>query len=99
MNSYYQVEPALLWYIITTGCCRQLAIACVMYNMAFDRKLDINSSYCDVYLYRTNTKDLNNVGDEISIFKLYGIMGYLSLYYLTTKEYELQQVKLEQEKV
>ncbi len=69
-----------------------------MRSTAFDREFDNNSSCCDVYLYRTNTEDLNNAGDEISTFKLHSITEYLSLCYLTTKEYKLQQVKLEQEK-
>lgn len=66
--------------------------------MAFDRELDINSFYYDICLYQTNTKDLNNAGNKISTFKLHGIMRYLSLCYLTIKEYKLQQVKLEQQK-
>lgn len=98
LNSYHQVEPALLWYINTTGWRRRLALACFMCNTAFDRELDISGSCCDVCLYQTNGEDLNNAGDEIPTFKLYGITGYLSLCYLTTKEFKLQQVKLEQKK-
>lgn len=69
-----------------------------MCSTAFDKELDINSSYYDVYFYRTNAKDLNNAGDKIPTFNLHDIMGYPSLCYLTTKEYKLQQVKLKQEK-
>lgn len=65
----------------------------------FDRELDINNFYCNIYLYWTNIKDLNNAEDEIIILKLYGIMGYLFLYYLIIKEYKLQQVKFELDKV
>ncbi len=61
-----------------------------MHSTVFDKELDIGSSCCVIYLYRTNAKDLNNAGDEIPNFKLHSIMGYLFLCYLTTKEYKLQ---------
>lgn len=80
LNSYHQVEPAFLWYINIIGCYRQLALAYFIYSITFDREFDMSSSCYDVCLYRTNTKDQNNAGDEILTFKLYGITGYLSLY-------------------
>lgn len=54
--------------------------------MAFDRELDISSSYYDICFYRTNVKNLNNVRNKIPTFKLYNIMRYLSLYYLIIKK-------------
>lgn len=76
------------------GYCRQLVLACFICNMVFDRYFDISGSCCNIYFYRTKAKDINNTSDEIPIFKLHGITEYLSLYYLTIKEFKLQQVKL-----
>lgn len=59
-----------------------------MCNNVFYRKFDISGFYCNICLYWTNTEDLNNAGDEVPIFKLYDITGYLSLYYLTTEKYK-----------
>ncbi len=75
-----------------------MALACFICSTALDRELDISSSCCNVCLYRTNAEDLNNAEDKIPTFKLHGVTGYLSLCYLTTERYKLQQVQLEQEK-
>lgn len=65
-------------------------LAYFIYSFAFDMELDISDFCCNIYLYQTNVKDLNNVKDKISTFKLHSIIGYLSLCYFTTKDNKLQ---------
>ena len=98
LNAYHQIDPALLWYINTTGCHRRFALACFICKTAFERHLDDNVLCCDICLYKNNAKNLDNAGDKISPFKLYGITGYLFLCYRTTEEFRLEQVRSEQEK-
>ncbi len=95
LNAYHQVDPALLWYINTTGCRRRLALACFICKTAFERHLDDNNFCCDIYLYKTNAKNLDNARDKIFSFKLYGITGYMSLCYHLTEEFKQEQVRLE----
>ncbi len=86
MNAYYQVDPALLWYINITGCYKKLALACLMCKTAFEKHLDDNNFCCDICLYKANAENLDNVGDKIPLFKLHGIIGYMFLCYRLTDE-------------
>lgn len=61
-----------------------------IFSTAFDKKLNISSFCCNVCFYQTNAEDLNNTEDKIPTFNLYSITKYLSLCYLTIKEYQLQ---------
>lgn len=74
LNSYHPVKPVFLMFKNTSEGRWQLAVACFMYNTAFYGELNISNSRYDVYLYQTNAKDLNNAGDKIPTFTLYGIM-------------------------
>lgn len=75
-----------------------MALTYFIYNSVFDKYLNISSSYCNICLYQTKAKDINNVSNKISTFKLHGFTGYLFLCYLTTKKFKFWQVKLKQEK-
>lgn len=58
--------------------------------IVFDKKLDINKFTFDIYFYKANVKDLNNMENKILILKLYDIVGYPFLCYFTIKEYKIQ---------
>lgn len=69
-----------------------------MCKTTYENHLNSNDSCCDIYLYKTNINNLDNSNNKISLFKLYGIIGYQFLCYYITKEFRLEQVKLEKEK-
>lgn len=48
LNTYHQIDPTLLWYVNTMGCCRRLALAYFICKMAFKRYLDDNVLRCDI---------------------------------------------------
>ncbi len=99
LNVYHQVDPALLWYINTTGCRKRLALACFMCKTAFERHLDDNNFCYDICFYKANAENLDNAGDKIPSFKLHGVTGSLSLCYRLTEEFKREQVRLEQERL
>lgn len=76
-------------------CQRRLAHVCFIYKTAFEKHLDNNNFCCDIYFYKANTKNLDNLRDKIPLFKLYNVTRYISLCYHLTKEYKLEKVRLE----
>ncbi len=49
-NSYQRTDPAVLWFLNTTSCQRQMVLVCFMCKMAFDDRID-RKNCCDNCMY------------------------------------------------
>ena len=59
-----------------------------MCKTALEKHFDDDNFYCDIYFYKANTINLDNIEYKISPFKLHDVTGYISLYYCLTKEFK-----------
>ncbi len=80
---YHALDPAVLWFINITGCCRRLALACFMSNSFFIGQTV--SAYCDNCLY----DKWQEVDSVVPVFERHNITVQYCLWYLTTNEYIL----------
>ena len=86
-SAYYKLDPALLWFINTSGCCQRLILAYFMYNRAFQHLAPI--SCCDNYIYaRVPPK-------TVPEFQIKKVTTRMSMMYYQTTEWE--EICLEKE--
>lgn len=49
--------------------CKTLTLAYFIYKTTFKRHFDDNNFCYDIYLYKANANNLDNIKDKISLFK------------------------------
>lgn len=79
-NLYQRINPAILGFLNTTSCWRQIVLACFICKIAFDNKIDYEN-YCDNCIY--NRREIK----QVSVFEAYNITAKLSIIYTGTTEY------------
>lgn len=92
MNAYKKVDPSLLWYVNTTEYQKRLTLVYFMCPTAFKQYHDNNKTCCNVCLYKAIG------GTGVLLFSLHSVTSRLSKCYYITTEYQLERVKVEQEK-
>lgn len=79
-NSYQRINPAILWFLNTTSYQSQIVLACFIYKMAFNNRIDYEIC-CDNCMYeREETR-------QIPIFKSYNMTVRPSIIYVSIIEY------------
>ncbi len=82
------MDPAVLWFINTTGCYRRLAFACFISNSFFTRQ--ITHAYCDNCIY----DEWDEIDLVVLVFERHNITTRHYLQYLTTTKY-IQTAKIQ----
>lgn len=82
---HHVIDPAVLWLINTTECCRYLALVCFISNFFFQRATHIVCcDYCMYYKWNENDTD-------IPAFEHQGVTVQHCWRYLQTIEYQKAQ--------
>lgn len=79
-KSYQKTDPAILWFLNTTGCQRQMVLACFMCKMAFDDRIDWENCY-DNCMYNRGE------AGQVPVFEVYNVTAKLRMMYAGTTEY------------
>lgn len=64
----------------TTDCQRQIILACFIYKIAFDNRIDCKN-YCNNYMYNCEQ------AGQVSVFVAYNINAKLDMMYTDTTKY------------
>ena len=80
-SGYYKVDPALLWFINTIGCCQYLALACFMSDSFFQSLT--STSCCDNCMY----SHWNQGDTALPVFERHGITAQHCRQFLATDEH------------
>ncbi|WP_375449376.1 hypothetical protein [uncultured Nostoc sp.] len=91
-NAYQKTNPAVLWFLNTTGCRRCLILACFMCKQAFKIRPDI-SNCCDNCVY--NSVDAG----QIPAFELHDVTAKMGMRYEKTLEYSELQLSVERQRL
>ncbi len=79
-NSYQKTDLAVLWFLNTIGCWRQIVLACFLCKKAFHDRMDCEYC-CDNCI--DNSIEIGHVPD----FEVYDITAKLDMMYVCTMEY------------
>ncbi|WP_375449210.1 C-terminal helicase domain-containing protein [uncultured Nostoc sp.] len=91
-NAYERTDPGILWFLNTSGCRRQLILACFMCKKAFKPFPDL-ADCCDNCMY--NHTDAGQVPD----FELHDVTARLAMMYKRTLEYSKLQISAERNRL
>ena len=87
ISLFHDIDPALLWFINTTGCRRCLALACFMSN-ALAAKCACSLVCCDNCMYNQHINE-RGLG-KISAFQRHDITAKHCYCYLSTNKYQIR---------
>ena len=79
-NLYQRTNLAVLWFLNTTSCWRQMILACFICKMAFDNRMNYENC-CDNCIY--------NCGEsgQVSVSEAYNVIAKLGIMYTNKMEY------------
>ena len=80
LSPFHKVDTPLLWLINTTGCHRQLILACFADEFAF-AKLPNSVSYCDNCHYGQVITDASGLCGEVPLWELHDVTAVHSIRY------------------
>lgn len=85
--AYHKIDPAILWYVNTTGCHRRMILVCFICTKAF-RQME-HTHCCDNCMYKRVP-----LGDTPD-FELQGVTTKMSMRFYQTREWEENRVEEE----
>ncbi len=86
-SAYHKIDPAILWFINTTGCRRRMILACFICTKAF-RQME-HTHCCDNCMYERTPLG------AIPVFELQGVIAKTSMRFHQTREWKENRVKEE----
>lgn len=92
-SAYYQVDPAVLWFINTTGCRRRLALACFTDDLAF--KICARGNCCDNCMYAL----AEEANIDVPAFECQDVTAQHTIRYKNTKKYKRELVAAKQKEL
>ncbi len=93
LSGFHKIDPPLLWFLNTVGCCRRLVLASFADDSAF-RSHALDISCCDNYLY--SSYEGANGGNDSGVpdWELHDVTVRHSLHYLETNEWHKHQERI-----
>ena len=94
LSAFYKVDPPLLQFLNTTGCCRRLALACFADDCAYGN-LAPKMSCCDNCLYSSYKSANAEENSGVPEWELHDVTIRHSLHYLETNKRHRRQEDIE----
>ena len=79
-NSYQKTNLTVLWFLNTTGCWCQIVLACLIYKIAFNDRIDCEYYY-DNYIYNRGK------ARQVPVFEAYNVIAKLGIIYTDIAKY------------
>lgn len=79
-NLYQKTNPAVFWILNTTGCWRWIVLACLMYKIVLDDRIN-REYYSDNCIYN------HREAWQVPVFQAYDMIAKLGRIYANTREY------------